>query len=642
MLIWDGEEFVEAPDDDFGYDFGYGDGPMANEPVIGEESPVPGYVVLNDGTVKSYAELDEAAGVPPGSTYTGGSAVPGYTQTSSGSVVPVKTTAASTGNPITDFINSKLGTNLTNKELAALGVGAGGIAGLLGMNTASRGTSGYQGSIPNLVATRQQVAPVARAYGQGAVGQKYFTDQTYTRPENVGIAQAAAAAQARQIEQQQQPQEILTGTLHAAGGGLMSAAKGQYLDGDTDGMADKLRTSIDGDQPAALSHGEFVVPADVVSHLGNGNSDAGAKKLYEMMDAVREARTGSTQQGKQINPDKFIAAAGGLAQAKHYASGGDVTGSAINSGLTGTESNLSNWAGPYVTNMLGQGAALANQPYQAYTGQTTAGTSPLQQQAFNQASNLQTPAGIGQAGTTAGNIANTAQGLSYNPTTTSFGAEQAQQYMNPYLQAALAPQMAEMQRQNQIANMGINAKLTAAGGFGGGRQAVYNAENQRNMMQQMNATLGQGYSNAFQNAQQQFNADQARKAQEAQFGANYGLQGLSTALQGAGLQGQMGSAQNQAQLANLGALSGLGGAQRGIEQEALTAQQNEFNAQRENPYKMVQFQQSLLQGLPLAAQNYNVAQPSALQSLLGGAGGLAGLLSTLGYDLKLPSATTPK
>jgi hypothetical protein len=184
--------------------------------------------------------------------------------------------------------------------------------------------------------------------------------------------------------------------------------------------------------------------------------------------------------------------------------------------------------------------------------------------------------------------------------------------------------------------------LTAAGGFGGGRQAVYNAENQRNMMQQMNATLGQGYSNAFQNAQQQFNADQARKAQEAQFGANYGLQGLSTALQGAGLQGQMGSAQNQAQLANLGALSGLGGAQRGIEQEALTAQQNEFNAQRENPYKMVQFQQSLLQGLPLAAQNYNVAQPSALQSLLGGAGGLAGLLSTLGYDLKLPSATTPK
>ncbi len=214
--------------------------------------------------------------------------------------------------------------------------------------------------------------------------------------------------------------------------------------------------------------------------------------------------------------------------------------------------------------------------------------------------------------------------------------------MNPYLQSALAPQMAELQRQNQIANMGINAKLTSAGGFGGGRQAVYNAENQRNMMQQMNQTLGQGYATAFDKAQAQFNADQARKAQEAQFGANFGLQGLQTGLQGAGLQGQMVSAQNQAQLANLGAMSGLGATQRGIEQEALTSQQNEFNAQRENPYKMVQFQQSLLQGLPLAAQNYNVAQPSALQSLLGGAGGLAGLLKSLGYDLSLPTANKPQ
>ncbi len=321
-------------------------------------------------------------------------------------------------NPLTALLNEKGGFNLTDKELAALGIGAGGIAGLLGMNTASRGTSGYQGSIPNLVATRQQVAPVARAYGQGAMGQKYFTDQTYTKPENLALAQAASAAQAQQINQQQQP-------VQAAHGGLMAAAKGKYLRGETDGMADELRTSIDGDQPAALSHGEFVVPADVVSHLGNGNSDAGAKKLYQMMDHVRQARTGTKKQGKEINPDKFMP--GGLAGAKKYAAGGDVTGTAINAGLTGTESNLSNWAGPYVTNMLGQGAALANQPYQAYTGQTTAGTSPLQQQAFTQAGGLQTPGAIGQAATTAGNIANTAQGLAYNPTTTSFGSEQAQQ-----------------------------------------------------------------------------------------------------------------------------------------------------------------------------------------------------------------------
>ena len=73
-------------------------------------------------------------------------------------------------------------------------------------------------------------------------------------------------------------------------------------------MADKIRTTIDNKQPAALSHGEFVISADVVSHLGNGNSEAGAKKLYEMMDRIRKARTGTTKQGKRIEPNKYLPA----------------------------------------------------------------------------------------------------------------------------------------------------------------------------------------------------------------------------------------------------------------------------------------------------------------------------------------------
>lgn len=93
-----------------------------------------------------------------------------------------------------------------------------------------------------------------------------------------------------------------------AQGGLASVApQGMYLGGSTDGMADKIPATIDNTQPAALSDGEFVIPADVVSHLGNGNSDAGAKQLYGMMDRIRKARTGSTEQGKQINPNKFLA-----------------------------------------------------------------------------------------------------------------------------------------------------------------------------------------------------------------------------------------------------------------------------------------------------------------------------------------------
>ena len=80
-----------------------------------------------------------------------------------------------------------------------------------------------------------------------------------------------------------------------------------YLGGSTDGMADDIPAMIGNSQPAALSDGEFVIPADVVSHLGNGNSDAGAQNLYNMMDRVRKDRTGNPNQGKQIDPNQYLA-----------------------------------------------------------------------------------------------------------------------------------------------------------------------------------------------------------------------------------------------------------------------------------------------------------------------------------------------
>ena len=92
----------------------------------------------------------------------------------------------------------------------------------------------------------------------------------------------------------------------AAGGIANLAAGGRYLNGATDGMADDVPANIDGQQPAALSDGEFVIPADVVSHLGNGNSNAGAKALYDMMASVRTDRTGNPKQGKQINAANYM------------------------------------------------------------------------------------------------------------------------------------------------------------------------------------------------------------------------------------------------------------------------------------------------------------------------------------------------
>ena len=147
-----------------------------------------------------------------------------------------------------------------NKDNAALMAMLGGLLGLLGRQGAPSAPPGYKGGIPKYMATRGQP-------GQGT----------------------------RFVRQ-------------AAQGGLMGLRQGRYLGGPTDGMADKIKTDIDGKQPARLSHGEFVIPADVVSHLGNGNSDAGADVLYDMMDKVRKARTGTTKQGKQINPRKMLPA----------------------------------------------------------------------------------------------------------------------------------------------------------------------------------------------------------------------------------------------------------------------------------------------------------------------------------------------
>jgi hypothetical protein len=93
-----------------------------------------------------------------------------------------------------------------------------------------------------------------------------------------------------------------------ARGGNGSFARGGYLDGQGDGMSDSIPATIEGKQPARLADGEFVVPADVVSHIGNGSSKAGSKRLYSMLDKVRKARTGHTKQGKQIKPEKYMPA----------------------------------------------------------------------------------------------------------------------------------------------------------------------------------------------------------------------------------------------------------------------------------------------------------------------------------------------
>jgi hypothetical protein len=91
-----------------------------------------------------------------------------------------------------------------------------------------------------------------------------------------------------------------------AGYGFAAGGLASLTQGPGDGMSDSIPTSINGSQPAALSDGEFVIPADVVSHLGNGSTDAGAKQLYAMMERIRAERTGNPEQGRQIDPSKIL------------------------------------------------------------------------------------------------------------------------------------------------------------------------------------------------------------------------------------------------------------------------------------------------------------------------------------------------
>ena len=96
------------------------------------------------------------------------------------------------------------------------------------------------------------------------------------------------------------------GIMHYSLGGYAAGGNPRLLKGPGDGMSDNIPATINGRQPARLADGEFVIPADVVSHLGNGSTEAGAKQLHAMMNKVRGARTGNPKQGKQINPKKYM------------------------------------------------------------------------------------------------------------------------------------------------------------------------------------------------------------------------------------------------------------------------------------------------------------------------------------------------
>ena len=294
-----------------------------------------------------------------------------------------------------------------------------------------------------------------------------------------------------------------------------------------------------------------------------------------------------------------------------------------------TQTSIPDYAKPYVEKLLGKTEALTETPYQTYDANRIAGFTPMQQQAFLNAQGMQTSGLTGLGGQYAGAATLGALGTNYDPTQFQggqFGQQDAQQYMSPYMQSVVDIQQREAQRQADIQGTQRGAQAVRSGAFGGSRQAIMDAEAARNLAMQKGDIQAQGLQSAYQQAQAQFNADQARRLQaqqlgeqSKQYGAGLGLQGLQTALQGAGQMGQLGG-QQFAQGMDINKLQqSYGTQQQQQEQNILSQQYQDFLNQQNYPYKQLGFQSDMLRGLPLSQSSSQIYQapPSNLSTAVG-------------------------
>jgi len=310
--------------------------------------------------------------------------------------------------------------------------------------------------------------------------------------------------------------------------------------------------------------------------------------------------------------------------------GGDSGGSPAQSQTQVVD--LPEWAKPYAKSTLEKSAALTETPYQTYNAPRIAGFSPLQQQAQQQAAGMQTSGLTGLGGQVAGAAALGGLGQQYQAGRFSggqFSPYAAGAYMSPFIQQSLAPQLREAQRASDILGQQNAARAVGQGAFGGSRSGLVEAERQRNLGIQQGDILSRGYQTAYEQAQNQFNQDMTRRMQaqqlgeqSRQFGANLGLQGLNTALQGAGQLGALGGQQFQQGMDINKLQSAYGGQQQALQQQGLDMAYQDFLNQQNYPYKQLGFMADMIRGLPLGQQSTT--------QMYQGPGSVAGQVAGLG------------
>lgn len=283
------------------------------------------------------------------------------------------------------------------------------------------------------------------------------------------------------------------------------------------------------------------------------------------------------------------------------------------SSSTVTQTNIPAELMPYATKVLGKAEALTSAPYLEYGGQRVAGYTPLQQQGYQGIQQMMPAQQLSQATGFAGlGALRAAQGPQ------DFTGENVQSYMSPYMRNVVEQQQLGAIRNYQRELPGLASVATKVGGLGGTRQALLQSEAQRNLQDRLAGIEASGTQAAFENAQQQFNAQQA-------MGLNY----LQQQLGAAGILGDLGQRQYGQEMGINEALLRAGQEQRGIEQQYLDSMREAYAERQNYPYKNLAFMSDLVRGTPLteASRSFYQAPGSLAGQVAGTALGLGALAS---------------
>jgi hypothetical protein len=268
-------------------------------------------------------------------------------------------------------------------------------------------------------------------------------------------------------------------------------------------------------------------------------------------------------------------------------------------------------------------------PYMQYMRDRQAQFTPLQQQSFENAGLMQTAPQLADATALAGLSGLGALNTQYtfNPyQTQQFTGNNVQAYMNPYMQNVVERQQSDAQRQGEISRQMQNAQAARSGAFGGSGNMLANNQLNASIMRQKGDIQAKGLQDAYTQAMGQFNQSQAQNlagqqlnAQQQQFGAGLGLQGLQTAMTGAKSLADIGQTQYGQNLGLLDVQNRFGAQQQGQMQNALNTEYQDFLNYQNYPYKQMGFMSDMIRGLPMSQLSSTMYQqpPSMIQQVAG-------------------------